>query len=161
MKTLNQQIMHDIHNEQRELSSSLSGKELFDNMNNLEFIDAEAKSLLWRGVGLEKTFFGEGMLHDEFTYTEMTEDEDMHEMYGMFYKAMITAGIVYSQTPDADPQKILTNELANGFSRIIGNPLDEYYMYDFLSGLIECETLAAWLLVSPIYGYSHTDISYT
>ncbi len=32
-------------------------------------------------------------------------------------------------------------------------------VYGFLAGLIECKTIAQWLLVCPLNGYDYSDLS--
>jgi len=152
MLTENQIIMHEIHNEQRELKSSIDGQSLLLQLRSLTFLDIETRSLLWRSSSLKRTFFGYGLfddLQDDLT----TGDKEVDELLNYTIKAFLMAGITYKNNPEREPLIILAEHIKDIFTENIETTeieFDDECVIDFLAGLIECETLAAWLLVSEI-----------
>jgi hypothetical protein len=150
MSSLNRKIMREIHNEQHELESSLDGDTLFQHLKDLTFLDDTTKKLLWRIPSLDRTFFGTGFLLESTEYED--EDEVMQELYDLVIRAFMQASLLY-QEPEYAQQPaldILAEQLGHALNDIAGLDYSSSGIIKFLADLIECETLAAWLLVSRI-----------
>ena len=144
--------MREILTEDPDFESSAHGSTLVKSLSQLQFIDSETNKLIWQGHEVERSFFGNGILDlDEKSVLE--QDEMMQEAYNQLIKAFITAGIKYQLNSDQDPHRLIASSLLDEFyasEKCIWDDEQINSMWDFLSGMIECETLAPWLLVSKV-----------
>ena len=140
--------MHAIHNEQQDLTTSLSGKEVYDALIEDNNLTMETQQLLWKVAKLERTFFGEGF--SEIAGISDGEDEEFIKNLNFVIKAFLTASLSYSTNPNKPALNILVEcfiELGSEKNSLMNTEEDVYL---FLMGLIECESLAAWLLVCEL-----------
>lgn len=152
MLSVNQQIMREIHNEQSDLESSLDGYEVFKEFKDRKYLDDESKTLLWKITHLERTFFGKGFIDEHLGDDQQSDenDEEVNELLNYSIKGFLIASLKYDKNKKQEPLEFLGNQISELFSEHAQIELDQEQMIDFLASLIECESLASWLLVSKL-----------
>lgn len=158
MLSINQIIMREIHNEQSDLTTSATGREVFDQLQKETDLDDVTQRLLWRSRQQARTFFGswlnEGVMDDD----DEDDNTELSEVKNNFYQAMLLSSLEFETSTDPYPHDRLVMMLQQ--TLLDGHHMGEDEVYHFLAGLIECETIAPWLLVCPVNGYGYEDMGF-
>lgn len=157
MHSVNRMIMREIHNEQSDLSSSASGSELFGELQKETDLTQDTLQLLWRCRNQQRTFCG-NWVNNELT-EENDENPEISALKNRFYQAMLLSGLEFDASPETDPHSMLVEHLKQAM--FIDHPLTTEEVYTFLASLIECEIIAPWLLVCPVYGHTYEEMAFT
>jgi len=150
MLTENQKIMQAILNDDPNMEAYATGYEVFHNLRGSTFIDNELEKLLWKVAKKEKTFFGEGFIDEHFEH-DNSDDEETEKFLMTIVKAFVLAGLQYDQEMTSQPIELLADIISELFEK--EHDLDrtsEELLTSFLPNLIECDSLASWLLVSQL-----------
>ncbi len=144
------QFYRELLLETPDFSFSVDGYTLTTCLDRFDFLDDECLELGRRASELDRTYFGENIL--EISNDEL--DDKTRDLYNDFFKAMLSASISLVENPDSDPHELLIHQLLKHFYKIDSS--SPYYYehfkdgWHFLTSLIECETIASWLLVCEI-----------
>jgi len=139
----NLKIIREIHNEQADLTTSLDGNTLLTNFKDAPYIEETTKELLWRCGKLDRTYFGIGFFeeHDDW------DDDETKDLLNYFIQAMLTSSLIYHTDNNQFPLDILVRQFGDILRTNTELDLSHEAIYEFLGGLLDCESLAAWLLV--------------
>jgi len=146
----NKKIIFEILNEEKEMESYATGYEMFHIFNQAPILNNDIKKLSWKLANVERTFFGEGYVGE---LLEKNDDEGVDNIMAAVTKAFILASLRFNKSPNNINQPLLM--LAETLAEIYEKDLDldvcpEYFLRSYLPLLIDCESLAPWLLVSEL-----------
>jgi len=151
MMSENKRIMREIHNEQQDLTACADGQSVFHGFKNIDYLDDEARQLVWQIAAKKRTFFGVGFLDESIADLSEEDDDDLRSIINAYVKGFLKASIEYDETLHDKPINLLVEKLIETFAKVDGVILsDDSVLMSLLYPLIECESLAAWLTVCKI-----------
>ena len=144
------QFFRELLLETPDFSFSVEGYALGLCLNQFDFLDKECIELVRKANDLDRTYFGENIL--EINNHDL--DDETRVLYNDFFKAMLSASVSLAENPETDPHELLIQKLLMKFYKIDASSpdYDDYFKngWHFLASLIECETIAPWLLVCEL-----------
>ena len=144
------QFFRELLLEAPDFSFSVDGYALTICLDKFDFLDDECIELGRRASELDRTYFGENIL--EISNDEL--DDKTRDLYNDFFKAMLSASVSLAENPETDPHELLIQKLLMNLYKIDTSSPDYDVCFKnvwyFLASLIECETIAPWLLVCEL-----------
>lgn len=151
MLTENQKIMREIHNEPLDVTRCLDGAAILKEFQDKDFIDSKTLTLIWQCARLAKTCFGEGLIAEEHEKDgDEYDDPEISQLLNLLIRAFLTVSKNYDSTTSTSAVELIALEVQAVFreEELIDMSLDQ--VYSVLAGLIDCETLAPWVLVDVL-----------